>query len=277
MQPAMQPCSTSEMVARLAEQVRQIEATRRPVSTELVSSGWPALDRLLPERGVRRGWLIECLGTAASGTATLALALARQAAGRQGVVVAIDRRELFYPPAARRLGIDLQQLVVVRPQNDADHAWAIDQALGWPGVAAVWCVPGDMNKHTLDQHTLDKSTLDEHTLRRWQLAAESSGAVGLLVRPPAARHEPCWAQLRLLVEPLAAPAASAAGRRRRLQVELLRWRGGAEGGSAAIELPSARVESSPSVLSAEANHETRPVHLAAQLAAAKTRRRSRRA
>ena len=285
--------STSEIVALLAEQVRQIEGARPAACCELLGCGWPALDRLLPERGFRRGWLVECLGAAGDGAGTFALALARQAAGSQGTLVAIDRLGTFYPPAAERLGIALERLIVVRPQNDADCAWAIDQSLGWPGVAAVWCLPGEQ---------------DEHTFRRWQLAAETSGAVGLLVRQPAVRREPCWAQLRLLVEPiatrpiatrpsatqpiatraLAASGSRAIGRRRRLRVELVRGRGAVEGGSVEIEFPprASRVETSetseasatvPSVPSAEAKHETRPVHLAAKLAAAKTRRRSRRA
>jgi hypothetical protein len=38
-------------------------------------------------------------------------------------------------------------------------------------------------------------------MRRWQLAAASSGAVGLLVRPDAVRCEPSWAEARLAISP----------------------------------------------------------------------------
>jgi len=38
--------------------------------------------------------------------------------------------------------------------------------------------------------------------RRLQLAAEQGGGLGLLIRPEAVRHQPSWADVRLLVEPL---------------------------------------------------------------------------
>ena len=43
----------------------------------------------------------------------------------------------FCPPAAVRLGIEPEQLVVVHPETAADADWAMDQALRSPDVAAV--------------------------------------------------------------------------------------------------------------------------------------------
>ena len=63
---------------------------------------------------------------------------------------------------------------------------------------------------------------DGRTLRRWQLAAEKSGALGLLIRPDSARNEPSWAEVRLLVEPL--PVRLLQSHRRRLKIHLLRCR-----------------------------------------------------
>jgi hypothetical protein len=37
--------------------------------------------------------------------------------------------------------------------------------------------------------------------RRWQLAAERGGSVGLLMRPSTARAAPSWADVRIAVEP----------------------------------------------------------------------------
>jgi hypothetical protein len=282
----------AEMVETLAEEVRRIEGTRRVAPAEVVSTGSQALDRLLPGGGFRRGTLVEWLaGSAASGAATLALYAAAQAARAGGAVVVIDEQASFYPPAALALGIDLEQLIVVRPAGKTDHHWAIDQVLRSRGVAAVWCAPGPS---------------DDHTLRRWQLAAESSGVVGMLLRPEQARDEPSWAELRLGVapcragEPLSASptitgrqACDAgqlvasrraldagqliAGRRRRLRVELVRARQAEAGKSTLVELPCRDV--GPAVHDALRSNpdETRPVHLASSLAAAKTRRRSRRA
>ena len=83
---------------------------------------------------------------------------------------------------------------------------------------------------------------DDHTLRRWQLAAEASGTLGLLLRGAEARHEPSWAEWKLWVEPVAAATATGsqtrgtittqaalAGNQRRVRVELLRARSGRAG------------------------------------------------
>ena len=273
------------VVQSLAEQVRAIEGSRRSTAEGLnigksVSSGHAGLDRLLPEGGFRRGSLVEWLASGpGSGAATLALTTAGQAAREGGALVVVDRRGLFYPPAAVNLGIDPRRLIVVRPENEEDHAWALDQTLRWRGVAAVWCCP---------QKT------DAHTLRRWQLAAEMGGALGLLVRSEEARDEPSWAELRLAVAPL--PAGQGVGSGRRLRVELVRARGGRVG--TAIELELTEREGAASAHDDHMRHnraefnraefnkaggdepgsmryETGTVHLASPLAPAKTRRRAR--
>jgi protein ImuA len=249
----------ASLLESLTEQLRALEETRWVGSGEVISTLSPALDRLLPAGGFRRGALVEWLSSdSADGAATLALLSARGVLADGGALVVIDRRRLFYPPAAARLGIALEKMIVVRPASQADQAWALDQALRSRGVAAVLC-------------SLEKP--DSHTLRRLQLAAETSGVVGLLLRPRQARHEPSWAELRLWVEPLAR-RPSLPGRSRLLRVELLRSRAGPAGGTVELEIPTLRETLQDRL---HADHETRPVHLASQLAAAKTRRRPRRA
>ncbi len=284
------PAGTRQVLAQLNEQLRALEAARFAAPPEIVSTGSRALDALLPERGFRRGTLIEWLaGSPAGGAATLALLSAREALAAGGALVIIDSRRTFYPLAASRLGLALEKLIVVRPTNKANAHWAWDQALRSRGVAAVW---GAVQRP------------DDHTLRRWQLAAESSGVLGLLLRGAEARHEPSWAEWKLWVEPsavLVEPAARAAltatsrmnqritaqaalaGNRRRVRVELLRGRSGLAGANAEVELPESRgyftEESFGSWrrTSERGTHETRSVHLAAELASATTGRRSRRA
>jgi protein ImuA len=279
----LQSRQITQVVAELVQRVRQLERARRPGGSlsggqEVVSSGHGRLDSLLPERGFRRGTLVEWLAEGpASGAGTLALLAARQATHDGGTIVVVDRAGLFYPPAAVRLGIDLAQLIVVRPESERDHAWALDQVLRTRGVAAVWSL--------VDQQ-------DDHTLRRWQLAAETSGALGLLVRPGRVRDDPSWAELRLLVEPLAQPGR--AGRNRCLRVTLVRSRAGQPGRAIELEIPapdalpakkgisplrkrglSPSPSPDPQSGTRGTHHETRPVYLASQLAAAKARRRSR--
>lgn len=286
--------STVEIVQILSEQVRRLEESRRPAGA-WVSSGWGALDRLLPARAFARGTVVEWLARGrGSGAVTLALTAAREACREGGALVVIDRERSFYPPAAARLGIDLANLIVVRPR-ETDHAWALDQVLRSPAVAAVLCWPGRW---------------DDHTFRRLQLAAETSGSLGLLLREISVRAEPSWADLRLLVEPLqkkslpgkSLSGLSGSGTGRRLRVELLRSRGGMSGGIVELEIhpagepldepgqatsqrpPVRRMAAHDSLLSLNEigsrksptgpGHEKSPLHLASDLAAAASPRHS---
>ncbi|HEV3416707.1 MAG TPA: hypothetical protein VG056_07850, partial [Pirellulales bacterium] len=255
--------TTREIVRSLQERLRGWERDHRGPA-EIVSSGCPALDRLLADRGFCRGTLVEWLaagekGDAAhfrnesrplftkaagrgsnamaagrgSGAATLALAIAARACREAGALVVVDRPRMFYPPAAAGLGIDWSWFVVVRPQSERDEAWALDQVLRSAGVGSVLCWP---------------RKLGERRFRQMQLAAEAGGTLGLIVRPEQARDEPSWAEVRLLVTP--AKQRSEVGDRRsekgvqvrrtkdegrktsatrRLRVEVIRSRGGAQG------------------------------------------------
>ena len=164
-----------------------------------------ALDGLLPLGGLPRGSLVEWLVYGpGSGASLLALGLAHAAGCAGARIVVIDSQLRFYPPAAAGLGIDPADLIVVRPRREADAMWALDQAIRCAGVGAVlWW----------------GHKLDSHHFRRLQLAAESSGSLGLFIRPHTVRREPSWAALRLLVEPSVSDSSS-----RRLWVKRLRGR-----------------------------------------------------
>ena len=139
------------------------------------------------------------------------------------VLVVVDARGEFYPPAAAVWGINLERLLIVRPRRKADLLWAWDQALRCPAVGAVW---GAVEK------------LDTRTFRRWQLAAEEGRGLGFLVRPADIRGQPSWADVRLLVRPVGRIDNPSYKTRhtRRLRVEVLRCRGGQAGACAEIEI-----------------------------------------
>jgi protein ImuA len=221
-------------VEALRQQIAGLEKARHRPGDEVLSSGCLPLDRLLAAGGLRRGTLSEWLcGGAAAGAVSLAMRVAREACRDGGVLIVVDRHRDFYPPAAVRQGIDLQQMIVVHAIGAADNAWALDQSLRCPGVTAVLAWP---------------EKLDGHTFRRLQLAVEEGGGMGMLLRPDTVWHEPSWADVRLLVEPL--PTASPQSHRRRLRIHLLRCRGGTDGATIDVEL----------------DDETHTVHLAARLA-----------
>src|SRR5262249_55823997 len=100
-------------------------------------------------------------------------------------LVVIDSRREFYPPAAANLGILLERTVVVQPRLGRDALWAMEQSLRSEAVSVAlgWV-----------------QELQDRTARGLQLAAESGGGVGFLLRPLACRAEPSWAEVRLRVE-----------------------------------------------------------------------------
>jgi len=210
-------------IARLKAQIGRLEEGRRLGGDAApVTSGCGPLDRLLPWGGLRRGTLVEWLAQGeGAGAATLAMLAAREAARKGGAVVVLDAQDEFYPPAAVRLGIEPDQLLVVQAANPADHAWALDQVLRSPGVAATVAWPEQLG-----------SRLDGHAFRRLQLAVEQGGGLGLLLRPETARAEPSWADVRLLITPRPCAGTDPV---RRLTIELLRCRAATGGRSVDVE------------------------------------------
>ncbi len=229
----MEPCDLEQ----LRQQIFCLEGSRFHKGDGLVSSGCRAVDELLPEGGLHRGALAEWFAAGESiGATALALLAARQACGEGGMLIVADGRREFYPPALVRFGIPMGQFLVVHASSQADHFWALDQALRCRGVAAVLAWPNQ---------------LDGRTFRRLQLATEEGGGLGLVVRPAAARNAPSWAATRFLVEPL----PIAAGRRglRRVRINVLRCRGGIGPRSVDVEIN-------------DDGYQTHPLPLAARLA-----------
>lgn len=224
----------SSTVANLRQWMVAHEASRR--SHEVVSSGCPALDPFLPDKGLVRGSLVEWLSAKpGSGASILALKAAGAACQPTGELVVIDRGDCFYPPAAAACGIETSQVIIVRPANEKEELWALDQAVRCQDVAAVLAWPHQ---------------IDGHLFRRLQLAAERSGCLGLFVRSAAAVQERSWANTRMLVS----PQVSRSGWR--LSVELLRCGGSFERKVVELEVHDQTGEI----------REAHPSHLATQLA-----------
>lgn len=222
-QPSGDCSSRDKIVERLRKDVRRLEEPRLPA--ERISSGHTRLDRLLPQGGFRRGSLIEWVGAAGAGASSFAL-LAAQGACREGrPLVVIDRQRRFYPPGAASLGIDLANVVVVHPRSDQDAWWATCQALDCRGVGAVLCWP---------------QTGDSRVLRQWQLAAETGGTLGLLVRSEKAsekkRPRSTWSDVQLQVEPLARLRPGARAGNCRVRIAVTYCRGGTSGRHVDLEI-----------------------------------------
>ncbi|HUR40377.1 MAG TPA: translesion DNA synthesis-associated protein ImuA [Verrucomicrobiae bacterium] len=186
-----------------------------PASPRTESTGFSALDRLLPGGGWPVGGLTELYPTATGiGEFTLLLPLLARLtqAGRRVALVAPPY--IPYSQALAWHGVKLDRLVLLSPERPADALWALEQtlasktlalAVGWPSRAV------------------------ERDVRRLQVAAETGEAMALLYRPmrDAAQASPAALRLRLAPAPQGAPQG--------LAVDLFKSRGGRP---AAVTLPS---------------------------------------
>ena len=205
----------TDLLTRLRD---EIAACGRPgqVDRPIVPTGWPALDRVLPGGGVRRGSLVELLDERAGcGAETIAAMLTRTVCQTPGVVVIVDRDGQFYPPALAAWGVAFDRLVVVRAADAPDALWAADQALRSRAAVAVWLRP---------------ERLAPPDYRRLHLSAVEGGAVGVLFRPARSRGRPTGVDVQLAVEP------RPSSRGRTLSIEVTRCRGSTPGSVALIEL-----------------------------------------
>ncbi len=180
------------------------------------ATGIAALDARLPGGGWPSGALSELL-VAAQGIGELSLALPLAArmtqAGR--LVAFVAPPQLPYGPALAQAGLVLTRTLIVEPRNKDEAVWAAEQLLRSPacGAVLVWA-----------------ATLREADSRRLQLAAESADTVALVYRPAAAARATSVAALRLAL----------ISREKRLEIEVLKARGGRPGARFFIdELPAA--------------------------------------
>jgi recombination protein RecA len=85
------------------------------VQIEGVSTGSLSLDIALGGQGIPRGRVIEVFGPESSGKTTLALHVVAEAQKAGGIAAFIDAEHAFDPSWAKKLGVDLEMLLVSQP------------------------------------------------------------------------------------------------------------------------------------------------------------------
>jgi hypothetical protein len=201
----------------VAEAVRELRRHQGLFSFRDISVASVELpDRLAPELSPRAGsiveWLVERPG---AGAFTTALELMTRSSRGRGAWVVVDPTRQAYIPALTGWGVDLSKTLLLRPSTLQEACWSIEQCLRSCAVSATWA--------WVDER------IPTRVHRRWQLAAEAGGGVGVVFRPVSARRDAVWADLRLLVT----PQPGGQGETRRVKIEVLYRRGG-EGGSSRV-------------------------------------------
>ena len=139
----------------------------------VISSGSLALDLALGIGGVPRGRIVEIYGPEASGKTTLALHIAAEAQAAGGMVAYVDAEHALDVGYARRLGVDVDSLLVSQPDSGEQalditeilvRSGAID-ALIIDSVAAL--VPrAELEGEMGDQHMGLQARLMSQALRK---------------------------------------------------------------------------------------------------------------
>ena len=115
-------------IMRLGDQ----EAQDIPV----ISTGAVSLDMALGVGGLPRGRIVECYGQESSGKTTLALHVVANAQKAGGVAAFIDAEHALDPTYAKKIGVDLDNLIVSQP-NSGEEALTICEQLVKSGALDV--------------------------------------------------------------------------------------------------------------------------------------------
>jgi hypothetical protein len=107
--------------------------------------------------------------------------------GQDMPVVWCDPHGEVYPPALAAMGFDLSKVYLLHPQSPADETWAVTECLRCRGVGAVIATAPEK--------------LSRIEARRFQLATERGGTVGILLRQKGRGDHVYAAATRWLVAP----------------------------------------------------------------------------
>ncbi|NLC08291.1 MAG: recombinase RecA [Syntrophomonadaceae bacterium] len=106
------------------------------LNVETISTGSLSLDQALGVGGVPRGRVVEIFGPESSGKTTVALHIVAEAQKTGGLAAFIDAEHALDPIYAKRLGVDIENLLVSQPDT-GEQALEIAEALVRSGAIDV--------------------------------------------------------------------------------------------------------------------------------------------
>ncbi|RUX35999.1 DNA recombination/repair protein RecA, partial [Mesorhizobium sp. M4A.F.Ca.ET.050.02.1.1] len=97
--------------------IMRLGANEQVVEIETVPTGSLGLDIALGVGGLPRGRIIEIYGPESSGKTTLALHTVAEAQKKGGICAFVDAEHALDPVYARKLGVDLENLLISQPDT----------------------------------------------------------------------------------------------------------------------------------------------------------------
>ena len=119
--------------------IMRLGQNEKAVEVEAISSGSLGLDIALGIGGLPRGRVVEIYGPESSGKTTLALHVVAEAQKRGGICGFIDAEHALDTVYARKLGVDLEQLLISQPDT-GEQALEITDTLVRSGAIDVLVV-----------------------------------------------------------------------------------------------------------------------------------------
>src|SRR5690348_13460626 len=119
--------------------VMKLGKNDRSMDVETVSSGSLGLDIALGVGGLPKGRIIEIYGPESSGKTTLALHTVAEAQKKGGICAFIDAEHALDPVYARKLGVNVDDLLISQP-DDGEQALEIADTLVRSGAVDVMVV-----------------------------------------------------------------------------------------------------------------------------------------
>src|SRR6201747_2545939 len=108
----------------------------RSMDIETISAGSLGLDTALGVGGLPRGRVVEIYGPESSGKTTLTLHVIAEAQRRGGVCAFVDAEHALDPVYARKLGVNLEDLLISQPDT-GEQALEITDTLVRSGAVDV--------------------------------------------------------------------------------------------------------------------------------------------
>ncbi|MGE3144999.1 MAG: recombinase RecA, partial [Pseudorhodoplanes sp.] len=119
--------------------VMKLGKSSKPIEIETISTGSLGLDIALGVGGLPRGRVVEIYGPESSGKTTLALHTVAEAQRRGGICAFIDAEHALDPVYARKLGVNIDELLISQP-DAGEQALEIADTLVRSGAVDVLVV-----------------------------------------------------------------------------------------------------------------------------------------
>ncbi len=116
--------------------IMRLGKNEKPVEVEAISTGSLGLDIALGIGGLPRGRVVEIFGPESSGKTTLALHVIAEAQKKGGACGFVDAEHALDPVYARKLGVDLEELIISQPDT-GEQALEITDTLVRSGAIDV--------------------------------------------------------------------------------------------------------------------------------------------